>query len=239
MKKLLLAATGLAGIALASPASATLILDESINGGGFNPICSGTNACLAGLIFTDAAGVKFTILGASSNSPGTAGNADVTQASVRVENTSAATAQIVLRAGDTGFLAPSGATTLSNNISGTVITGSPLNLFSSIACANPSNAQNSCLGADQTSLISADIRPSNSSGANSNAIAIANLTTPFSLTQVSNFTLGAGTVLTYSNSADVSAAEPASLLLLGFGVLGLAYFARNRNGGGVPISELA
>jgi hypothetical protein len=36
-----------------------------------------------------------------------------------------------------------------------------------------------------------------------------------------------------------TASEPASLLILGIGVLGLAYVARNRNGGGVRISELA
>jgi hypothetical protein len=92
------------------PASATLILDESVNGGAFTTLCSGGPACSPGVAFTDPAGITFLVLGASSNSPGTPANGDVTQASVRVTNGSGGTQSIVLRAGDTGFTAPSGQT---------------------------------------------------------------------------------------------------------------------------------
>jgi hypothetical protein len=214
----------LAGIAsvLAIPASATLILDESVNGGGFTTLCSGGPACSPGVTFTDPAGITFLILGASSNAPGTPTNGDVTQAAVRVTNSSGATQSYVLRAGDTNFTAPSGATTLSNNISGTVITGSAANLFSSTACANPSDAQNSCAGAFTTPVINSNITQSNSSGANSNNLSIANLLAPFSLTEALNFTLGAGSVITFSASADVvPAGEPLGLAVLGVGLLGL------------------
>jgi hypothetical protein len=222
MKHVLFVATALLGFTVPYAANATLILDESVNGGAFTTLCSGGPACSPGVTFTDPAGIVFLILGASSNAPGTLANGDVTQAAVRVTNSSGATQSIVLRAGDTGFTAPSGSTVLSNNISGTVVTGSPVNLFSSTACANPSDAQNSCAGAFQTAVINSNITQSNSSGANSNNLAIANLLTPFSLTEAIYFTLGAGSVITFSASADVvPAGEPMGLALLGVGLLGL------------------
>lgn len=229
MKTALLAATALLGFSLPYAANAALVLDESVNGGAFTTLCSGGPACSPGITFTDPAGIVFLILGASSNSPGTPQNGDVTQASVRVTNSSGATQSIVLRAGDTGFTAPSGATTLSNNISGTVITGSAANLFSSTACANPSDAQNSCAGAFQTAVINSDITQSNTSGANSNSLAIALLLAPFSLTEAISMTLGAGSVINFAASADVvPAAEPVPLAVLGVGLLGLAMVKRRK-----------
>jgi hypothetical protein len=71
-------------------------------------------------------------------------------------------------------------------------------------------------------VINSNITQSNSSGANSNNLAIANLLTPFSLTEAIDFTLGAGSVITFSASADVvPAGEPMGLALLGVGLLGL------------------
>lgn len=219
MKALLLAvATFMAGTAMAS---ASLVLDESVNGGGFVQICGGVNACSPGTTFTDSAGVQFTVLGASSNSPGTPTGADVTQASVRVTNNTGGTQMLVLRAGDVGFTAPSGAVTLSNQISGTVVTGNAANLFSSMACANPTNGQNSCSGAFQTAAINSNITQSNTAGSNFNNIGIASLGTPFSLTELIDMTLGTGTVLTYTGSADVTpVSEPGTLGMLLVGMLG-------------------
>ena len=230
MKHALLATVALLGFSVPYAANAALILDESVNGGAFATICSGGPACSPGATFTDPAGVVFLVLGASSNAPGTPQNGDVTQAAVRVTNSSGATQSIVLRAGDTGFTAPTGQTVLSNNISGTVVTGSPVNLFSSSACANPSDAQNSCVGAFTTPVIVSDITQSNSSGANSNNLAIASLLAPFSLTEALDFTLGAGSVITFSASADVvPAGEPLGLAVLGVGLLGLTMVRYRRS----------
>lgn len=225
MKAALFAATALA-FGLPTAANAALVLSESVNGGGFSTVCTGNPACTPGVTFTDPAGIVFLILGASSNSPGTPGGADVTQASVRVTNASGATQSVVLRASDNGFTAPTGQTVLSNNISGTVVTGSQVNLFSSFATA----------GAFSTTPIVSDITQSNSSGANSNNLAIAALASPFALTEQLDFTLGAGSVITFSASADVTpAAEPLGLAVLGVGLLGLALVRYTRHGG----SELA
>lgn len=235
MKSLLYAATALGAIALAAPANATLMLDESINGGGFTNLCSGNPACGPGLIFTDPAGNKFTFLGATSNSPGTPSAAHLLQATVDMVNTSGATQSIVLRVSDTDFAAPTappnGGLTLLNNISGTVLTGGADNLFSSIACANQSNAQNACgAGALATAIIAADITAPGS-GANSNTLSIASLNSPFSLTQTLAITLDAGAEINFSASADlVPASEPATLGILGIGLLGLAFVSsRKRN----------
>jgi hypothetical protein len=221
MRHALLAATALLGFTVPYAANAALVLSESVNGGGFATVCTGNPACTPGVTFTDPAGVVFLILGASSNSPGTPQNGDVTQAAVRVTNSSGATQSIVLRASDNGFTAPTGATVLSNNISGTVVTGSPANLFSSTATA----------GAFSTTPIISDITQSNSSGANSNNLAIASLAAPFSLTETLDFTLGAGSVITFSASADVvPASEPAGLAIMGVGLVGLGWIvSRRRN----------
>lgn len=229
MKRLAIA-TALAAF-LPLGAHAGLVLDESVNGGAsFVQICGGVNACSPGVTFTDANGVQFTVLGASSNSPGTPTGADVTQASVRVTNATGATQSLILRAGDTGFTAPSGAVTLSNQISGTVITGTPVNLFSSMACANPNNVQNGCGSpADVTPTINSNITQSNSAGSNFNSLGIPSLGTPFSLTEVVDMTLGNGTILTYTGSADVKpVSEPAGLLILGTGLIGLTMLRRRR-----------
>lgn len=229
MKALLLAG---AALLMASPAYAALVLDESVNGGtSFVQVCGGVNACSPGTTFTDANGVQFTVLGASSNSPGTPNGADVTQASVRVTNATGATQSLILRAGDVGFTAPSGAVVLSNQISGTVVTGNAANLFSSMACADPTDTQNNCSGAFQTAAINSNITQGNTAGSNFNNLGIASLGTPFSLTEVIDMTLGTGTVLTYTGSADVApVAEPATLAILGIGILGLL-MVRRRPGG--------
>jgi hypothetical protein len=228
MKRLLIAATALVGLSLAPAANATLVLDENANGGGFTTICSGALACSPGVFFTDAAGLDFVILGASSNAPGSGSGADVTQSTVRVTNNTGATQSVVLRAGDTGFIAPIGSTVLSNNIGGTVVTGSPDNLFSSFACANNNNLQNDCTGAFQTTAIISNITQDNTAGSNNNNIP-ASLVAPFSLTEVLMFTLGAGSEITFTGSADVKAApEPASLALLGVGLLGVGFVARRK-----------
>lgn len=231
MRTILLAATALLGFTLPTAANATLILDESVNGGLFTTICSGGPSCTPGVVFTDSAGNQFTILGATSNSPGTPTSASVLQATVDLINTSSATQSIVLRVGDTGYTAPTGNVTLLNNISGTVLVGGSANVFNSIACADPGNGQSNCAGgAFVTPLIAANITLPGS-GANSDSLAIAALGGPFSLTQELDITLAAGSQINFSASADVvPAAEPAGLAVLGVGLVGLGWVvSRRRN----------
>ena len=229
MKSALLAAVALAGFSVPYAAQATLILDESVNGGAFTPICSGGPSCTPGVVFTDSAGMQFTILGATSNSPGTPTSASVLQATVDLINTSGATQSIVLRVGDTGYTAPTGNVTLLNNISGTVLVGGAQNVFDSIACVNATDAQNACgAGALATAVINANITAPGS-GANSNSLAIAALTGPFSLMQTLDITLNAGGDINFSASADVvPAREAPGLAVLGVGLVGLGWIVSRR-----------
>jgi hypothetical protein len=228
MKMMLLAATALLGFTVPYAAQATLILDESVNGGAFTTICSGGPSCTPGTVFTDSAGMQFTILGATSNSPGTPTSASVLQATVDLINTSGATQSIVLRVGDTGYTAPTGNVSLLNNISGTVLVGGAANVFDSIACADPGDGQSNCAGAFQTPLIAAAITAPGS-GANSDSLAIAALSGPFSLTQELDITLNAGAQINFSASADVvPAGEPLGLAVLGVGLLVLGMVRTTR-----------
>jgi hypothetical protein len=229
MRHALFAATALLGFSVPYAANATLILDESVNGGAFTTICSGGPSCTPGVVFTDSAGMQFTILGATSNSPGTPTSASVLQATVDLINTSSATQSIVLRVGDTDYSAPTGSVTLLNNISGTVLVGGAQNVFDSTACVNGANVQSTC-GAFTTPTIAANITLPGS-GANSDSLAIAALGGLFSLTQELDITLNAGAQINFSASADVvPAGEPASLALMGVGLVGLGWIvSRRRN----------
>jgi hypothetical protein len=218
------AAFAATAVGFASPASAGLVAEYSANGGGlFANICSAGQggSCSPSNPFTTSNGLVFTIYGATSNSPGTPVNSDVLQATVQLTNPTTSDESIILRVGDTGFLAPAGNVMLANNISGTVVTGGATNLFSSIACADPGDGQNNCAGAFQTPLAVADITAPGS-GASSNTVAIPDLLSPYSLTEVINLTLAPGANINFSASADVvPAPEPMGLAVLAVGLLGL------------------
>jgi hypothetical protein len=107
--------------------------------------------------------------------------------------------------------------------------GGAANAFNSIACADPGDGQSNCGGgAFQTPLIAAAITAPGS-GANSDSLAIAALTGPFSLTQELDITLNAGSQINFSASADVvPASEPAGLALMGVGLVGLGWIVSRR-----------
>ena len=67
---------------------------------------------------------------------------------MRLTNPTATAQSLFLRVGDTDYAAPTGAVTLLNSIAGTVVTGGAGNVFNSTACADPTNSQNLCPGAD-------------------------------------------------------------------------------------------
>ena len=232
MRNLLFAATAATALALASPASAGLIADYSIDGGAnFVNICSVASGSSCGATLT-VGGIELTLFGASSNSPGDAIDANVFQSTVQARNTSGLVQSIILRVGDIGYTNPVGNVNLLNNIAGTVTLGSPANLFSSTACVNPTNAQSSCVGAGtiSTPVIVANIT-SPGTGDNSATALVAGLTGPYSLTQFLDITLGAGSQVNFSASADIiplAAPEPASLAIIGVGMAALGMIRRRK-----------
>ena len=224
MRKLLCATTALGFAALAPNANAVLLAQYSVDGGAtFTSICTAASGTSCGSSFTASDGLQFTIFGATSNSPGTATNADLLNATVRLTNPTATTETIELSIGDTGFTMPTAPPAVSfiNSIAGTVVTGGATNAFTSFACLDQGNGQNTCPAAIMTPLIAAAITLPGS-GNQSGTINVPLLSSPYSMTEILTITLDPGANINYSASADVTATpEPASIGLLGVGLLGL------------------
>jgi hypothetical protein len=228
----LIAAAAAAVLIGCPPAKAGLLLEYS-TGGAFTTICaaaSGTS-CNAPA-FVTSNGLDFIVVGATSNSPGTAGGSDLLTATVQLTNPTAANQSIELLSGDIGFTTPTAPPPVEflNSISGTVVTGGPANAFSSQACLSEANGQNVCPGDFITPLITAAITVPGA-GANSDFTTLPALTTPYSMTEELLITLSPGANINFTASSDVtptSVAEPGSLALLGAGLAGFGLLGWRR-----------
>jgi hypothetical protein len=218
-------------IASAPAARAGLLLEYS-TGGPFATICaaaSGTS-CNAPA-FVTSNGLDFIVVGATSNSPGTAGGSDLLTATVQLTNPTAANQSIELLSGDIGFATPMAPPPVEflNSISGTVVTGGPANAFSSQACLSEANGQNVCPGDFITPLITAAITAPGA-GANSDFTVLPALTVPYSMTEELMITLSPGANINFTASSDVTpsaVAEPTSLALIMSALVGW-WVARRR-----------
>lgn len=228
------AATLFAGLALPSaPAHAILLAQYSTNNGAsFQGICADPNpggAC--GDSFTTSNGLTFLSFGATSNSPGTATNADLLSTSLRISNPTSTTESVLLSIGATDFTSPTAPPTATflNNISGTVITGGADNALTSIACIDQGNGQNNC-GLYATPPIVADItQPGAGSATTTTPVPLLN--GPFSMTELISFTLSPGALINYSSSSDLSSnnvSEPGTIAILGTALLGLGMISRRK-----------
>ena len=232
MKQLLLTATAV-GLSLASaPASAGLLAQYSVDGGAtFTTVCSDASGGGCSDSFTASNGLDFLFLGASSNSPGTAIGATLFSASVQLSNPTGAAQSIIISVGDTDFTSPVGQVTFLNNLAGTVVTGGAANTLSSIACLDTGNGQNVCPATYQTPTINAAITAPGG-GSNTTTLPIASLLGPYAMTELISITLDAGALINYVSSSTVAPVpEPASLGILGLGLLGLGTLYHRRKPG--------
>jgi hypothetical protein len=232
MRNLLYAATAITALALAPTANAGLLAEYSVDGGAtFAPICSGLSgtSCTPGSNpFITSNGLSFLNFSVTSNSPGTATLAKLLETTLELTNPTAATQSIEILVGDIGFALPSAPATLLENIAGTVVTGGADNLFSGVGCVDGTNAQNSCPGTVHTPVITANITAPGSGNATTTS-PIPSLGTPYSITQLITLTLDRGADLNYVASASVAPVpEPATLGLLGVGLLGIGFVARRK-----------
>ncbi|MBV8772000.1 MAG: PEP-CTERM sorting domain-containing protein [Deltaproteobacteria bacterium] len=210
-------------------ARADLLITANINGGGNVTVCSAANpnpSCNGTL---SSGGITLTTENANSNNPGTPSLADLLSSVGSITNNSGSTATIVLTIGDINFTLPTTPPTLDlhSQVGDTAVVGGAGDTFTYVSTVDQGNGQNTSPGTYNAPLVSLDLgSPSDNEFSN---LLIANLSAPFSMTEVLRITIAAGDVINYSSSTNLSPVpEPASLLLFGSGLLGLGWFGRRR-----------
>jgi len=224
MRKLASALGVLALSAFAPTAHAALEISYRVNGGAIvtcdsEPVSSGPASCP----FVAAAPVTITVIGAISNSPGTAVIAQEFGTTLEIASTAAATLEIWLISQDfTSPAAPPDVDFRSNyGFSTTAGTGT----VDMASCADPTNSLATgaafCTGAGAT-LLENLASPYDgasiplSSGNNSVGTLVATLGTPYAMGQYISVTLGAGSNLNVLSSSSIRPTpEPMSIALLG------------------------
>jgi hypothetical protein len=220
-----------AALAWGGSAHAGLLVEFSTDGGAtFTTLCSGASGTSCSSTTNVPGGLDYTIIGATSNSPGTPTLADLLSASVQITNPETTTQSVELLIGDTGFTHPTAppTATFSNSLSTTTVTGGAANLISSFACISETNGQNTCPGNFDTAAISNNITGTVSHDSAGDAINLASLTSPYSMTQEITLTLAPGSNFNFVDSTQIASAvpEPSTLALFGAALLGTFWYRR-------------
>jgi len=237
MHKFLLSTAAVAALATtlligAPKAQAGLVIDYSLNGGAtFFTLATGASGSTV-IGGSPTLGV-FAVSNISdmSNSPGSPSLAKVLSSSLDIQNTSGATASIEFVFSDTGFAAPVAPPNLrlDSHIGGSVTVDNADNLASFTSCLSTTNANlASCTGA---TYVDGPGTPNitTSSYDNNQFLFLASLTAPYSITEVLDVTLGAGSDVGFmANTALEQIPEPMSLSLLGVALIALGAVRRRR-----------
>jgi hypothetical protein len=237
MRKFLLCTVAVMTIATTLAASvqnarAGLIIDYSLDGGAtFFTLASGPSGSVVNGGFPTLGGFVISGVSAMSNEPGTPHLAMVLSATMDIQNTSDATASIEFVFSDTDFTAPTAPPVLrlDSHIGGSITIDNSANLASFTSCLSTTNTNlTSCAGATYvegpgTPNITA------SSFQNNQLLDIGSLAAPYSITEVLNLTLGAGSDVGFmANTALQPIPEPLTLSLLGAVLVGLGVIRRRR-----------
>jgi len=221
--------------ALAPLAHAGLEINYSIDGGA-TVTCGPVAGANPSVLCPNVDGTvnppfTITLLGASSNSPGTSVPSQEASATVDISNKTAATHSIVINVISTGFTTPvtPPAVELLSHIGGTVVTGSTANLLGMISCVDTTNSQTAgCPATFNAPTITPSITAVGSFQGDSNTL-IASLASPYAIDEKISLTLGAGSNMNFSASTSlVQTPEPMSIVFLGSVVLLCSGLARRK-----------
>ena len=240
MRNLLYATTAaglLVGALMAgtTQANAGMLLGWSTTGtpGSFTTLFSGGSGSTIGALGNTVVGnFTFNTLSASSDSPGTPNQSEVVSESLNITNNTAATQTIFLSVGDIGFTAPSAPPNLvlDSAVSGTTdqVVGNPgADVVRFQSFVDPTNGQNNTVGVISTALL--NVPAAGLSWQNADTAGVSALATPYSMTEIIEFTLGANSELNFNGRTTLTPVpEPASLALLGVGLLGVGFVARRK-----------
>jgi hypothetical protein len=199
MTKKFLAAVALSTAPLLWPLAASAGILLTANG---TTLCSGPSgtACIAPTT-TLADWVIVSGGSANSNSPGSAVQADLFSSTVTISNPTSSTQTVTFLGGDINFTAPTappGSLVLTSNIGGSVNTGSAGNALSYLSCVDQGNGQNNCTGTLNTAPVTPNVKASASNYSAGDFLAISTLHAPYSMTEQTTVTLGAGAILNFS-----------------------------------------
>jgi hypothetical protein len=182
--------------------------------------------------------LQITLLGATSNNPGTSTLADLLSANVDLDNLSSTSQTIQIQISADQFTMPVGPNiALLSHVGGTVVVGTSGSTMSYQSCVNSADVLatvnplgSTCVAGAFASGLSTPPVVSAGSFSNDKSAVIPSLSAPYSIDEAFTITLAAGEDLNWSASTSLTTSatvEPASILLAIAG-LGLIFVRRNR-----------
>lgn len=218
-------------MAFAPSANAALTINYSIDGGATMSCGTGPNTGPVTCSIVNAAdGINISVVSASSNSPGTLGGAE--QFGSTLEGTSTQTHTVNVWFSAPGFTQPTTNLTYESSYSNTSTSLNTTTAFGLESCIDTTDGNAPPLGCGGGSITNTNKSLTGAgSFADTKFSTVASVSTPYSLEQELTLSLTNGSDFNVITSQSLSPVpEPASLMLLGTGLLGAGLAFRKKAG---------